>query len=347
MAQPAPTSPPTTLPLRKVMPFALLLLAVGGTPILLSNLIVGTDYIIAAIAGVSLALLGVALIGGVRGGLFAVGVAAAAAAVSVAVAPWPLAGAVWLGACGAAVGLSGLRGWIGWTPLVAIWCAYLVVTPPQVGFAAMFQGEQIPFSLQACVETALVVVACGVPIIFVTPQLLRRMPSVPTVPPLPKNAAVLMAACLGLLLLVEAAVVLQAFRVPAAHWLLLTTLVVAQPSTDRMLRRGIHRAIGTVAGACIAATVVIVGTNQGVRMAIGFALLYGSFVLLLSARPYWMYATLLTPAVILLSEGTTSGLDVTAARLGFTLLGILLAFGVMVIVSLAEHRRPASGCATG
>ena len=165
---PTTSSPSHALPpLRKVMPFALIVLAIGGTPIVLSNLVVGTDYVIAAIAGVTLALMGVALVGGVRGGLFVIGVTAVAATVSVAVSPWPIAGAVWLGACGAAVGLSGLRGWIGWTPQLAIWCAYLVITPPQVGFASMFQGEEIPFSLRACVITALVVVACGLPMVFV------------------------------------------------------------------------------------------------------------------------------------------------------------------------------------
>ena len=126
-----------------------------------------------------------------------------------------------------AVGLSGLRGWIGWTPQLAIWCAYLVITPPQVGFASMFQGEEIPFSLRACVITALVVVACGLPMVFVTPHLLRRMPPVPKVPSLPKDAAVLMAVCLGLLLLIEAAAVLTEYRVPAAHWLLLTLVILA------------------------------------------------------------------------------------------------------------------------
>ena len=342
MAAPSPASSShhALLPLRKVMPFALVVLLIGGTPIVLSNLVVGTDYVIAAIAGVTLALMGVALVGGVRGGLFVIGVTAVAATVSVAVAPWPIAGAVWLGACGAAVGLSGLRGWIGWTPQLAIWCAYLVITPPQVGFASMFEGEKIPFSLHACVVTALVVLACGLPMVFVTPHLLRRMPPVPKVPSLPKDAALLMAICLGLLLLVEAAAVLTEYRVPAAHWLLLTTLVVAQPSTGRTLRRGIHRAIGTVAGACIAAAVVLAGTPQEWRMAIAYVLVYGAGILLLGGRPYWMYATLLTPAVVLFAEGDVGGLGVTAARLGFTLLGILLAFGVMVLVSLVERRSP-------
>ena len=329
------------IPLRKVMPFAFVVLLIGATPILLSDSIAGTDYVIAAIAGVTLAMMGTAMVGGVRGGFFVVGVTTVAATISVAVAPWPILGAVWLGLCGAAVGVSGLRGWTSWTPQVAIWCAYLVITPPQVGFASMFQGEPIPFSLRACVVTAVVVLACGTPMVFVTILLLRRMPPIPKLPPLPSDAAVIMAVCLGLLLFAEAFVVLRDFRVPAGHWLLLTTLVVAQPSSGRTLKRGIHRAIGTTLGACIAAAVVIAGTPTNVRTAIAYVLVYGAGVLLLSARPYWLYATLLTPAVVLLAEGDVGGLSVTAARLGFTLLGIALAFAVMVVVSETERHGPA------
>lgn len=334
----AATAKHATVPLRKVMPFAFVVLLLGATPILLSDYIAGTDYVIAAIAGVTLAMMGTAMVGGVRGGLFVIGVTTVAATISVAVAPWPIAGAVWLGLCGVAVGVSALRGWTGWTGQLAIWSAYLVITPPQVGFASMFQGEPIPFSLRACVVTAVVVLACGVPMVFVTILLLRHMPPLPKMPPLPSDAATIMAVCLGLLLFVEAFVVLRDFRVPAGHWLLLTTLVVAQPSSGRTLTRGIHRAIGTTLGACIAAVVVIAGTPTNVRTAIAYVLVYGAGVLLLSARPYWMYATLLTPAVVLLAEGDVGGLSVTAARLGFTLLGILLAFGVMVIVSETDRR---------
>ena len=336
-----PHAPAHAIPLRKVMPFAFVVLVIAGIPILISNAVVGTDYIIAAIAGVILALLGVGLVGGVRGGMITVGVTAVAATISVAVSPWPIAGAVWLGILGAAVGLSGLRGWVAWTPSIAIWCSYLLVTPPQVGFASMFQGEPIVFSLHACVVTAAVVLACGVPIVFVAPHLVRRVPPIPKPPALSTEASLVMAVCLGLLLLVEAAVVLSDFRVPAAHWLLLTTLVVAQPSSGRTLHRGIHRAIGTTIGACIAAVIVLAGAPQGLRMTLGYVLVYCAGVLMLAARPYWMYATFLTPAVILLAEGTVDGLSVTAARLGFTLAGILLAFGVMVIVSETERRWPA------
>jgi hypothetical protein len=322
------------------MPFTLVVLLIGGTPIFLANVIVGTDYIIAAIAGVTVTMVGTAIVGGRRGGLFCLGVTAIVSTVSVAVSPWPTAGAIWLGACAVAVGVSGLRGWTGWTSQATIWCAYLVITPPQVGFAQILQGEPIDFSLHACAVTAAVVLACGLPMVVVTPLLLRRMPPLPKLPPLPTDAAVLMAVSLGLLVFVEAFVVLHDFRIPAGHWLLLTTLVVAQPSAGKTLTRGIHRAIGTIAGAGIAAAIVLSGAPENLRLTLAYVLVYGAGLMMLSGRPYWMYATLLTPAVVLFSQGLDGGLEVTAARLGFTLAGIALAFGVMVLVSQAERRSP-------
>lgn len=148
-----------------------------------------------------------------------------------------------------------------------------------------------------------------------------------------------MAGGIGLLLFVEAWISLSEYRVPAAHWLMLTTLMIVQPSSADTIRRGIHRAIGTVAGAGIAAAIVVAGTPLGLRMAIGYVVLIAALTVMLSGRPYWLFATLLTPAVILLAEGTANGLDVTAARLGFTLMGIALAFGLMLIVWIVQHGR--------
>jgi hypothetical protein len=94
-----------------------------------------------------------------------------------------------------------------------------------------------------------------------------------------------------------------------------------------------------VAGAGIAVAIVVAGTPLGLRMAIGYVLLIMAFTVMLSGRPYWLFATFLTPAVILLTEGTANGLDVTAARLAFTLIGVLLAFGLVLIVWAVQHGR--------
>jgi uncharacterized membrane protein YccC len=203
----------------------------------------------------------------------------------------------------------------------------------------MFEGAEVEFSLRAGWSTALAVIVCGCVTALVTPLLLRGRPQGSPRPPIRPQAAYWMAGGIGLLLFFEAWISLSEYRVPAVHWLMLTTLMIVQPSTASTIRRSAHRAIGTVAGAGIAVAIVVAGTPLGLRMAIGYVLLIMAFTVMLSGRPYWLFATFLTPAVILLTEGTANGLDVTAARLAFTLIGVLLAFGLVLIVWAVQHGR--------
>ena len=339
MSRPEHAAAGAAPPLWRVGLICTAVLVLMTIPVVIVSSLAGENFVFAAASGAVIGLLGVAMLHSVRHGLIAVGIMAAAATMSVVVSPWPLAGAIWLGACGIGVGLAGLRGWNMLASTMAVFCAFLVVTPTQIGDVAMFEGAAVEFSFRACWSTALAVVVCGCFTALVTPLLLRGRPQRPPRPPIRPQAAYWMAGGIGLLLFVEAWISLSEYRVPAAHWLMLTTLMIVQPSSADTIRRGIHRAIGTVAGAGIAAAIVVAGTPLGLRMAIGYVVLIAALTVMLSGRPYWLFATLLTPAVILLAEGTANGLDVTAARLGFTLMGIALAFGLMLIVWIVQHGR--------
>ena len=316
-----------------------LVVVLATIPVVFIISIAGENFAFAAVAGAVIGILGVAMLHSLRNGLIAVGVMAVTATVSVLVSPWPLAGAIWLGLCGIGVGLSGLRGWSMLASTIALWCAFLVVTPTQIGSVAMFEGAEVEFSLRASWSTALAVIVCGCFTALVTPLLLRGRPQPSPRPPIRPQAAYWMAGGIGMLLFLEAWISLSEYRVPAVHWLMLTTLMIVQPSTASTIRRSAHRALGTVAGAGIAVAIVVAGTPLGLRMAIGYVLLIMAFTVMLSGGPYWMFATFLTPAVILLTEGTANGLDVTAARLIFTLIGVLLAFGLVLIVWAVQHGR--------
>ena len=330
----------------KIAPFVLLVFVVSMIPLAAATAIAGSDYVMPAITGTTIGLFGTLILPGARRGLVIVGLMAAGATAAVLVSPWPLAGAALLGMSGVLIGLTSLKGWGQLTTIAVIWCAYLVVTPPQIGSAAILEGGAVEFSLRAGWITALIVIATGAFMLVATPLLFRGQPPVPLTPETDRRQAYVAAACIGLLLFVESLVVLSEYRVPAAHWLLLTTLVLVQPTRSKALRRGIHRAIGTVAGAVIASMIVLSGVQHEARMIIGFALLIAALTIMVTPRPYWLYATLLTPAIILLSAGDANTLDVTAARLGFTLISIALAFGVMVLALLLERRGPASGPAS-
>lgn len=335
--------PASPSPLWKVALFATIVLLVAGIPVVVTSELIGADFALAAIAGSVVGLMGVLMLRDPRAACLAVGAMAASATVTVLASPWPVAGAIWLGLVGAGVGIAGLRGWSRIATMITIWNAYLLVTPPQVGTAGMFQGDAIDFSVRASWETALIVIVSGAFMVLATPLLFRGRTPMPAETPLAPSTAWTLAVCLGLLLLLESLLALTSYRVPAAHWLLLTTLVLVQPTKATTFRRGVHRAIGTLAGAVIAGAIVLVGVPHELRGIVGFALLIAALTIMTTPRPYWLYATILTPGVILLSAGSANALDVTAARVGFTLLGVALALGVVALLSVVERGRGAAG----
>lgn len=116
-------------------------------------------------------------------------------------------------------------------------------------------------------------------------------------------------------------------------WIILTILVVFQPSLGAGFTKAAHRAAGTVLGFVIALIVGSIVPAGVLLYLVGFLLLMGAFLLLLEGRPYWLYATLLTPAIVLLeSAGSTLDL-VDEERLGATLVGVGLSVLVMLVLA--------------
>jgi uncharacterized membrane protein YccC len=116
-------------------------------------------------------------------------------------------------------------------------------------------------------------------------------------------------------------------------WIILTILVVFQPSLGDGFRKAAHRAAGTVLGFVIAVLVGAVVTNSGMLYLIGTIFLMVAFILMLQARPYWLYATVLTPAIILLESAGTTVDQVAEERLGATLIGVAVTVAVMLVLT--------------
>jgi uncharacterized membrane protein YccC len=115
-------------------------------------------------------------------------------------------------------------------------------------------------------------------------------------------------------------------------WIILTILVVFQPSLGDGFRKAAYRAAGTVLGFVIAVLVGAVVTNSGLLYLIGTAFLMVAFILMLQARPYWIYATVLTPAIVLLESAGTTVDEVAEQRLGATLIGVTVTVLVMLVM---------------
>lgn len=124
-------------------------------------------------------------------------------------------------------------------------------------------------------------------------------------------------------------------------WIILTIVVVFQPSLGAGFTKALHRAAGTVLGFLIALVLGLLVPSGPLLYVVGTAFLMAAFMLLLQGRAYWMFAAAITPAIVLLeSEGSTVH-QVAEERLWATLIGV--AITLIVILALAPFSKRVFG----
>lgn len=116
-------------------------------------------------------------------------------------------------------------------------------------------------------------------------------------------------------------------------WIILTILVVFQPSLGAGFRKAAHRAAGTILGFVIAILVGAVVPPGALLYVVGTVFLMAAFTFMLQGRPYWLYATVLTPAIVLLESAGSTVTIVAEERLGATLIGVVGTVLVMLALS--------------
>ncbi len=108
----------------------------------------------------------------------------------------------------------------------------------------------------------------------------------------------------------------------AGAWLMLTTVVILQPTLSESWKKGIHRAIGTVIGVAAALVVSYVIPWTSVLVLIGIACIFLAVMFRTAWNgPYWRYVAALTPAIVLLEGVGTSVAGTALDRLVATLIG--------------------------
>lgn len=121
-------------------------------------------------------------------------------------------------------------------------------------------------------------------------------------------------------------------------WIILTVLVVFQPSLGAGFHKALHRAAGTAAGFVIAIAVGAVLPSGPWVAAMGTVFLMAAFTFMLQGRAYWMYAAMLTTAIVLLESGGSTVDVVARERLWATLVGVTITLLVMLALApLAKH----------
>ncbi len=121
-------------------------------------------------------------------------------------------------------------------------------------------------------------------------------------------------------------------------WIILTIVVVFQPSLGEGFRKAFDRSAGTILGFVIALLVGAVVTNVGLLYLVGTIFLMVAFILMMQGRPYWLYAAVLTPAIVLLESSGSTVDEVADQRLGATLIGVTVTVLVMLVLTpFAKH----------
>ena len=122
-------------------------------------------------------------------------------------------------------------------------------------------------------------------------------------------------------------------------WFIMTFLIVLQPYLQDAWTKTLQRATGTVVGIVVAMIIyLLLGNLTVVIYVVGAAAaVLALTVRYATKRPYWQYAALLTPAVVLLEGVSTSVTETAEARLGFTLLAAAIA--ILIEIAMAPLYR--------
>lgn len=124
-------------------------------------------------------------------------------------------------------------------------------------------------------------------------------------------------------------------------WVVLTILIVAQPTLHQTRRKVRDRLLGTFIGFGVALVVGVPLHGHAVALTLVAILLLGiAGYFLISGQAYWLFVTFLTPSIVLLVGATSSIVKTDISRVWSTIIGAALAVGVLVFLgAIGIHDR--------
>ncbi|KRD35283.1 hypothetical protein ASE27_15990 [Oerskovia sp. Root918] len=250
-------------------------------------------------------------------------------AIGVSLSDWPLAGALFMAALGACVGLSAVKGWHGIGGFVGPQTAFALIGGPLVALPSGTVGASTSFGALAAMAGW---VAFGGLWTALIGGVLTRGMHLPGPKAVPRRAATYFAVALAILTGVATYVAMGWIDSPNSWWLLLTLFVIVQPYFAATLSRTAARVGGTLAGAVLAGLVAhFLSGSPGILSAVALVLT-GAAAWAYLKRPYWVFTLFLTPAVILQTSG---GEDVLLSadleRALFTAAAAVVAVAVLAV----------------
>ena len=231
--------------------------------------------------------------------------------------PYPLAVAVAMGAAAFLRGLAASTGLHNAVLVSVVALGFLVAQPPQ---------PQLEIAVP--VFTGLVVLATVLWVTLVSFLARRWVPSLPLTP-LSWARTLIFSAVLAVLVGIATWFVADLHLQHTGGWIILTILVVFQPYLQDGMRKAFARAGGTFLGFLIAILIGLVTSNAVVLYVVGTIFIVVAMYVMLSKRPYWLYATFLTPSVVLFDGANSSVLQTAEERLGATMIAVV---GTMAVI---------------
>lgn len=241
----------------------------------------------------------------------------------------PVAGAVYMTAIGAAVGLSALRGWHVMTSFAGPLAAYALIGAPNVAISS----GTVPAGSTLGAGLALTgfVAAGGLWTTLIGRHITAVIHLKPP-PGVPLHAVRYFASALAFLAGIATYVEMQWMSSPDAWRIILTFFVVVQPYYAATSHRVVARVVGTLAGAALAVVVAEALKDEPVVITIVALVLTAATPWVNMTRPYWMFVLFLTPAVVLQTAGGTEAIVGGALdRALFTVVGAIAAILVLTV----------------
>lgn len=265
---------------------------------------------------------------GLRAGIGFSVVAAVVAGLVAASASNPWLSALVFFGCGLGVGFSGRRGRRMAYVQVPIMAGFILGNVPN--FHEGLAGDALILSgviLVAGLFSALVMAA-------VTKQLDRHEPEHLSGP-----RSELYGVVLGVML-GGAAYCVSAFDLAhAGSWVILTFVVVIQPRLNDSLMKALHRAAGTILGFFISIGIATTIHNPVMLYIAGAVALLFALVDVIEHKPYWLFATAITVAVVIFEGSSTSILVTAQQRLWATAVAASIATVVTAVLAAIVRRR--------
>jgi hypothetical protein len=257
--------------------------------------------------------------------------AGVAGTIAILLNPYPLAGAAFFGILTGACALTAKRGIHSPVLMVPVFVSFLLVAPPTVP----------PLStVPAALMCGAVLILGGLWSTGGARALLGRPRSEMARKELGTPAAAAYGLIMGLILGVAAWAVLTFAKFHEGAWLLLTIIILLQPSPHDTFSKSLQRLGGTLLGGLIAVALILMDVESTLALVMGGVLIFGALSLrYVLKRPYWEYMTLLTPAVILLSSSGVDRLRVAEDRVAFTFIAATIALVVALGVKAVLVRR--------